>query len=119
MAQAFTPSPRKLYLTTNRDGRATFRLEGVEDDRTDSDQSRVGRVTFRYRSSGITKVDPPDVLVVIEWGEEARQTHKAVATAPDYVVSNDDREGSIRRFGCFLRLSSDPPIGQEQARRWQ
>lgn len=99
---------KEALLTTNRDGRATFRLEGVEDDRTDSDQSRVDRVTFRYRSSGITKVNPPDVLVVIEWGEEARQTHKAVATAPDYVVSNDDREVSIRASVAFYDQYGSP-----------
>ncbi len=86
----------EVRLTTDEEGKATFRLEGVEDRRADTNQTTVDEVTFSHVGEETGVTDLSDVVVAIEWSEEASQTHKAVARAPDYVIIRDDGDVSIR-----------------------
>ena len=86
----------EVRLTTDEEGKATFRVEGVENRRADTNQTRVDEVTFSHVGEELVGVDLSDVVVAIEWSEEASQTHKAVAKAPDYVIVRDDGDVSIR-----------------------
>lgn len=74
-----------LLLTTDEEGKATFRVEGLEDDEGDTDQNRTDRFTFRYLSEDLTGLQVPDALVTVQWIETPSQTHKAVTRVPDYV----------------------------------
>jgi hypothetical protein len=100
---------------TDEDGRATFRLEGVEDVRDDTDQTRTDQITFSHveEDSALADVD-----VTIQWIEEASQTHKAVAKAPDYVVVREDGDVSIRasvvlydQYGFGHRTGTGQEVG--------
>ena len=52
-----------FLLTTDEEGKATLRVEGLEDDEGDTDQNRTDRFTFRYLSEDLTGLQVPDVLV--------------------------------------------------------
>lgn len=85
-----------VRLTTDEEGKATFRVDGVED-RTDATaQTRVDTVTFSHVGEEPGVADLFDVEVTIQWSEEASVTHQAVAKAPDYVIVRDDGDISIR-----------------------
>ena len=85
-----------ILITTDKEGQATFRVDGVEDRRGVTNQTRVDTVTFSHVGEEPGVVDLSDVVVTIEWSEEASETHQAVAKAPDYVIVRDDGDVSIR-----------------------
>ena len=85
-----------VRLTTDEEGKATFRVDGVEDRRDATAQTRVDTVTFSHVGEEPGVVDLSDVEVTIQWSEEASETHQAVAKAPDYVIVRDDGDVSIR-----------------------
>ena len=85
----------EVLLTTDEEGQATFRVEGVENRRDVTNQTRVDEVTFSYVGDELDDIDLSDV-VTIAWSEEASQTHRAVAKAPDYVIVKEDGDVSIR-----------------------
>lgn len=108
----------EVLLTTDEEGKATFRVEGVEDRRGDPDQTRVDEVTFSHVGEELDSVDLSDVAVTIEWSEEASQTHKAVARAPDYVIVKEDGDVSIRasitlydQYGNGYRAAAGQQVG--------
>lgn len=86
----------EVLLTTDEEGQATFRVDGVEDRRSANNQTRVDDVTFSHVGDELADIELSDVMVTIEWSEEASQTHKAVARAPDYVIVKEDGDVSIR-----------------------
>ena len=106
-----------LLLTTDEEGKATFRVEGLEDDEGDTDQNRTDRFTFRYLSEELTGLQVPDVLVSIQWLEASPQTHKAVARVPDYLRVSAE-EVTIRasvtlydQYGNGHRTGSGQQVG--------
>ncbi len=108
----------EVLLTTDEQGKATFRVEGVEDQRDDADQTRVDEVTFSHVGEEIAGVDLSDVVVTIEWSEEPSETHKAVAKAPDYVIVKEDGDVSIRasislydQYGFGHRAAAGQQVG--------
>ena len=108
----------EVLLTTDEEGRATFRVEGVEDGRDDPDQTRVDEVTFSHVGEELASVDLSDVVVTIEWTEEASETYKAVARAPDYVIVRKDGDVSIRasitlydQYGFGYRAAASQQVG--------
>ena len=64
-----------LLLTTDEEGKATLRVEGLKDDADDADQNRTDRFTFRYLSEELTGLLVPDALVSVRWIETPSQTH--------------------------------------------
>ena len=106
-----------LLLTTDKEGKATFRVEGLEDNEDDADQNRTDRFTFRYVSGDLTGLLVPDALVSIQWIEESSQTHKAVVKVPDYVRISA-QEVTIRasvtlydQYGYGHRTGSGQQVG--------
>ncbi len=106
-----------LVLTTDEEGKATFPVEGLEDDEDDTNQNRTDRFTFRYLSGDLTGLLVPDTLVSIRWVEEPSQTHKAVTRAPDYVRVSAE-EVTIRasvnlydQYGNGHRTGSGQQVG--------
>ena len=85
-----------VLITTDEEGQATFRVDGVEDRRGDTNQTRVDEVTFSHVGEEPGVVELSDVVVTIEWSEAASETSNAVARAPDYVIVRDDGDVSIR-----------------------
>ncbi|MDE0234693.1 MAG: S-layer homology domain-containing protein [bacterium] len=85
-----------VQLTTDKEGKATFRVEGVEDRRDATTQTRVDTLTFSHIGEAPGVAELSDVEVTIQWSEEASETHQAVAKAPDYVIVRDDGDVSIR-----------------------
>ena len=105
----------EVRLTTDEDGRATFRVEGVDNDRDDPDQTRIDEITFSHVGEELVL---PDVVVNLEWSEEASATHLAVARAPDYVIVREDGDISIRgsitlydQYGFGHRTGAGQQVG--------
>ena len=106
-----------LLLTTDEEGKATLRVEGLDDDEDDPDQNRTDRLTFRYLSGDLTGLLVPDAIVTVEWIEEPSQTHKAVTRVPDYVRVSAE-EVTIRasvtlydQYGHGHRTGSGQQVG--------
>ncbi len=106
-----------LLLTTDEEGKATFRVAGPEDDENDAGQNRTDRFTFRYLSGALTGLLVSDALVSIQWVEEPSQTHKAVSRVPDYVRVSAE-EVTIRasvtlydQYGNGHRTGSGQQVG--------
>ncbi|MCQ3805354.1 MAG: S-layer homology domain-containing protein [Acidimicrobiia bacterium] len=107
-----------VLLTTDEEGKRTFRVDGVEDQRDVPDQTRVDEVTFTHVGEEPGSLDLSDVVVTIEWSEEASETHKAVAKAPDYVIVKEDGDVSIRasislydQYGFGYRAAAGQQVG--------
>ena len=108
----------EVLLTTDEQGKATFRLEGVEDRKDVLDQTRVDEVTFTHVGEEPGGLDLSDVVVTIEWSEEASETRSAVARAPDYVIVREDGDVSIRasitlydQYGFGHRAAAGQQVG--------
>jgi len=106
-----------LRLTTDEEGKATLRVEGLEDIVNDSDQNRTDRYTFRYVSGDVTGLLVPDALASVQWIETPSQTYKAVARVPDYVRVSAE-EVTIRasvtlydQYGNGHRTGSGQQVG--------
>ena len=106
-----------LLLTTDKEGKATFRVEGLEDNKDDPDQNRTDRFTFIYVSGDLTGLQVPDALVSIRWIEEPSKTYKAVAKVPDYAPVSA-QEVTIRasvtlydQYGTGHRTGSGQQVG--------
>ena len=106
-----------MLLTTDEEGKATFRVEGLEDDENDASQNRTDRFTFRYLSGALTGLLVPDALVSIQWVEEPSQTYKAVSRVPDYMRVSAE-EVTIRasvtlydQYGNGHRTGSGQQVG--------
>ncbi|MCZ0941055.1 MAG: hypothetical protein OXJ55_20610 [Caldilineaceae bacterium] len=60
-----------VQLTTDEEGKATFRVDGVENRRDATAQTRVDTVTFSHVGENPGVAELSDVEVTIQWSEEA------------------------------------------------